>query len=161
MASAAAPVASQNASAAVSAVADAAAQPGQLGGQPQVGEQVEAVVGRRPVGAHPDPDAPVEHARSGAMPLASLALLRRAVRDGDVVLAPELEVAVVHVHAVRGQHPAAEHVVRGEQRRHREPVGGEQVRALGGGLGDVQVQQQAVLAGGARPRRASTGSGTV
>ena len=37
----------------------------------------------------------------------------------------------------------------------REPVGGQQVVALGGGLGDVQVQQQAVLAGRARPPRAA------
>ena len=37
--------------------------------------------------------------------------------------------------------------MRGEQRGHRQAVRGEQVGALGRGLGDVQVQQQAVLAG--------------
>ena len=44
---------------------------------------------------------------------------------------------------------------------HRQAVLGQQVGALGRGLGDVQVQQQAVLAGRGRAASRSTGSGTV
>ena len=161
MASAAAPVASQNASAAVSAVAERPASRASCGGQPQVGEQVQPVVGRRPVGAHAHPDAAVEHGPQRRDPAGQLRVAGRAVGDGDVVLPPQLQVGVVQVHAVRGQHPPAEDVVRGEQRRHRQPVrrrAGRRPRSRS------RRRAGAAAARAPGPRAAasrSTGSGTV
>ena len=91
--------------------------------------------------------------RSRAVPLASLVLLPGQWATATSYSRHSSRSPSSMCTQWAAEHPAAEHVVRREQRRDAQPVGGQQLVALGRGLRDVHGEQQVVLTGRLAPRR--------
>ena len=95
---------------------------GEQRGEPRFLEHVEIVVRGRAVGADADVQSQLQHAGDRRHARAELEVARRIVGDAGAGILQRPHLAVVHVHAVRGEHLRAEEALFLDPGNHRHPV---------------------------------------
>ena len=136
-------------------------QTGQHGGQAHLLPQVEVVVGGRPVGAQPDPQAPVEQVHQRGDARSQLGVRLRAVGDGHVVGDQDVDVGRRQPDAVGGQHPTVEHPGRGQHLGDGAAVLGGECRRLRRAVSARWIWNSAPCARAAAAVATRPGNGTV